>query len=714
MINRRAVLQGMGGLGMAGLLAKAPAAHAGTSAGAIDRRALVGRHDIERTASDPDLPIQVGNGRFAFGADITGLQTFLPFATMSDWGWHEDALPAGQTPADYVGEVWDTHGRPVHYWTDDKQHPQLNQWLRENPHRINLARIGMRLLRGDGREATEADLTDRHQRLDLWSGTLRSTFVLDGAPVSVETVCHPEFDVVAVRVESPLVAAGRLTVFIDFPYATAGAKFAAPFVGVWDRPDAHQTQLRSRGSQRADITHRLDATTYHVSLMWQEPAELAPDATQPHRYVLDGRRAGRLEVAFGFSPDEPRPAPPAPAVSAASAEWWPRFWRSGGAIDLSQSADSRWMELERRIVRSQYSMAVNEAGAWPPQESGLVNNGWYGKFHMEMYWWHAAHYALWNRWPLLDRSADVYEHFLASSRDRARDQGYRGARWPKMTTPNGLDSPGQANALLLWQQPHPIFFAELDYRAHPDRSTLAKWREVVFATADFLASYAFYDSATRRYVLGPPLVIANERPDPRLTINPTFELSYCRFALRIAQQWRRRLGLAPDQAYADVLAGLAPLPVQDGVYVFHEGIQDMWTRWNNNHPDPVAAYGMLPGDGVDVPTMRATAQKVYATWDVSNLYSWDFALLAMNAARLGDPGRAVDFLLHERYGFTDTGLPASGFHGVPSPYFPGAGGLLYAAAMMAAGWDRAPKTAAPGFPSDGSWTVRSEGLNPAI
>jgi hypothetical protein len=123
---------------------------------------------------------------------------------------------------------------------------------------------------------------------------------------------------------------------------------------------------------------------------------------------------------------------------------------------------------------------------------------------------------------------------------------------------------------------------------------------------------------------------------------------------------------------------------------------------------------MLPGDGVDVPTMRATARKVYATWDVDNLYSWDFPLLAMNAARLGDPGRAVGFLLHERFGFTDTGLPASGFAGVPSPYFPGAGGLLYAAAMMAAGWDRGPKNAAPGFPPDGGWTVRSEGLSPAI
>ena len=37
-------------------------------------------------------------------------------------------------------------------------------------------------------------------------------------------------------------------------------------------------------------------------------------------------------------------------------------------------------------------------------------------------------------------------------------------------------------------------------------------------------------------------------------------------------------------------------------------------------------------------------------------------------------------------------------------------GLLAAVAMMAAGWDGAPDRHAPGFPSDGSWSVRWEGL----
>ncbi|WP_198044261.1 hypothetical protein [Actinoalloteichus sp. GBA129-24] len=283
-----------------------------------------------------------------------------------------------------------------------------------------------------------------------------------------------------------------------------------------------------------------------------------------------------------------------------------------------------------------------------------------------------------------------------------------------MTTAQGRESPNIPTALLLWHVPHVMFLAELDYQAHPRRRTLLKWEEVLFATADFMASFAHQESEGGRYVLGPPVMTANERNDSATTSNPAFELSYWRFGLRVALQWRERLGLDRDPRWEAVLADLAPLPVQDGLYVLYEGVEDMWTVHNTNHPDPIAPYGMLPGDGVDVEIMRATAAQVYKTWPVENLYSWDFPLLAMNAARLGDAERAVDFLLHERFGFTETGLPASGKSGVPSPYFPGAGGLLYAVAMMCAGWGDGPTGETPGFPDDGRWTVRWEGLAPAL
>lgn len=60
----------------------------------IDRRALVRRHSIIINKSDPLTPLSVGNGEFAFTADITGLQTFpeyhqqgMALGTQSQWGW---------------------------------------------------------------------------------------------------------------------------------------------------------------------------------------------------------------------------------------------------------------------------------------------------------------------------------------------------------------------------------------------------------------------------------------------------------------------------------------------------------------------------------------------------------------------------------------------------------------------------------------------------
>jgi hypothetical protein len=46
-------------------------------------------------------------------------------------------------------------------------------------------------------------------------------------------------------------------------------------------------------------------------------------------------------------------------------------------------------------------------------------------------------------------------------------------------------------------------------------------------------------------------------------------------------------------------------------------------------------------------------------------------------------------------------------------YMPGNGGLLWAVAMMAAGWDGAPDRPVPGFPDDGSWVVKWECLKKA-
>ena len=557
-----------------------------SAAPGLDRRAVVARHHPVARSFDPLGPFSVGNGEFAFTVDPSGLQTFpdlyesgIPLCTQSQWGWHSVEAPAGQSASDYRLTPYDTHGRPVAYPTNGAAQKPLYDWLRENPHRLNLARIGLRLTRPDGSPASAADLASLEQTLDLWSGVILSQYQFDGVPVALETACHPTLDQIAVRIDSPLAAAGRLAIEIAFPYGSPGVNASD-----WKSVDRHTSRILEATPTAARLERVLDASRYSVALAWEPAATLRE--LSPHRFLLrPSPGSPRLAFTCHFAPTPPSAALPSPdAVVAASRRHWPAFWSQGGAIDFAGSTDARAPELERRVVVSQYLTAIQCSGTLPPQETGLTCNSWYGKFHLEMHWWHAVHFAYWNRLPLLERSLGYYGAILDSARRTARLQGYRGARWPKMTSTDGRDSPSPIGPLLIWQQPHPIYYAELCYSAHPDRATLERYRDVVFETAEFMASFAWLDEKRAAYVLGPPLIPAQENHPPRETWNPTYELSYWRWALGVAQSWRERLGVARDSRWEAVRTRLAPLPVQDGVYLAHENCPQTYTERNRDHP----------------------------------------------------------------------------------------------------------------------------------
>lgn len=681
-----------------------------TEEGKIDRKALVSRHNLRITDKNLQGPTQVGNGEFAFGFDITGLQTFSDGATtMSNWGWHEFPMPEGQRPEEFKGQEWDTQGRMVRYDIQNPAQEELTKWMIANPQRLNLGKIGLILKKKDGSLATLDDLVSPVQTLDLWTGIATSTYQIEGEQIKVITIGHPNEDAIAVQIQSGKIADGTISIFIDFPYASLiefgnGAD--------WNSPGKHQTEAII-GEKQANFYRTLDNTHYQVEMVWDGNATMKE--TQKHRYeLIPSSEKETLSFVIAFDQSKNRMALPSFQQTATdSQKHWEAFWKSGGAIDLSKSTDPRWKELERRIVLSQYVMAVNESGSLPPQESGLVNNGWFGKYHYEMIWWHGTHYALWDRWELLDKMIKVYSDNLETYKKKATEQGYKGVRWPKtIGNHTWWEWPNEINPLLIWQQPHPIFFAELDYRAHSTQKTLDKWKDVVLESADFMASYAYYNEKENRYILGYPLQVVSENANPRITYNPTFELSYWRTGLRIAQDWRERLNLPAKPEYQTVREKLSPLPVKDSLYVSWENIENMWTRYTFEHPALTGAYGVLPGDGVDIPTMERTFLKVGETWRLDQTWGWDFPMLAMCAAKLGHTDKAISYLLdYPNFRLEEHGLVTGGG---PFPYFPGNGGLLYAVALMAAGWDGAPDTHAPGFPQDGSWVVQWEGLKKAL
>ncbi len=724
------------------LLSYAPLA----SAGPIDRHALVSRHDPAITAVDPHAPFMVGNGNFAFTADITGLQTFqqaysplVPLMTQAQWAWHSFPNPDGfaleqaMVPIDVRGTA-----RPFPWlrsW-DEARRPVI-QWLRENPHRFSLARVGLRLKRANGETAALADLRDTRQTLALWSGRLTSRFTLDGVAVEVETSVHPTRDLLIVRLRSPLLTDGRLGIDVKFP--GVGAQLN-PDPADWTHPDKHVTRELSRSGNGIALERTLDGTRYFVTLRADRPIDIAAPVAHAFSLTAPGERQLTLLVDFARA-GAPKTLPAAGAARAAGAAGWQRFWSRGGVVDFAGSTDARARELERRVVLSQYLTAVNGAGAFPPQEEGLFSNSWNGKFHLEMHAWHAAHFAVWGRPELLERSMPWYLGQLAAARERARLHGASGAWWPKMVGDDGRESPSAVNPFIMWQQPHPIYLAEAIYRARGDRATLEKYRALVFDTAELLASWPHHDAATQRLVLGPPLIPAQENFPPLTTFNPTFELEYWRFGLRTAQQWRERLGMKREARWDDVLAKLAPLPVKDGLYLAAGSRPDLWERArsaqcskvaqseecpNRDHPSFVAAYGLLDGD-VDRETMRRTLGAVMEHWDLRQTWGWDWPMLAMTAARLGEPARAVDLLLSEARNFQfgvsgmtprlhvatdsaphaagagDTPPADAGYRRVAETYFPSNGALLLAVGLMAE---------SQAFPKDGTWVVRAEGLRP--
>ncbi len=709
-------------------------ASAGESDKPIDRQALVSRHNPVIRKVDVDAPLTVGNGGFAFTADITGLQTFaeyyhrwgVPTETQSRWCWVSDPNTNHYTLADASRDFTNAAGQVVSLPT--KQSSLAGDWLRRNPRSHPLGQISLDYVKANASLLTPEDIQKPEQTLDMWRGVITSKFEIEGNPVKVTTVCHPQLDLLAVRIESKLVASGRLGVRIAFPRGHDIATKNTPTLD-WSNPGIHETEIIRPGPGWAWLQRKVLDARYQVVVAWGLGGRFSE--TKLHEFKIASTNLEpvlEFTVAFDPGPDRPSMWSTVEATATASEERWKEFWSKGAAVDFSGSTDPRANRIEERIILSRYLMAAQMAGDVPPQESGLTCNTWYGKHHTEMIWWHTAHFALWGNDELLAKNLAWYQAMLPAAGALAKERGLRGARWAKMTGPAMRESPG-GNPLIVWNQPHLVYLSELLYRSHPTPETLSCYRELVLETAECLASMVHYDEAKKVYVLGPPLWIAQEIYDQGTSQNPSFELAYWQWALETAQQWRERLGMKRDEKWDHIIHHLAPLPQKDGKYVALGSNPDTWDNIDSRHDHPtmLAPLGLLPGPGVERATMERTLEAVLKTWDwETKIWGWDYPMIAMTAARLGRPETAVEILLRDgpnnRYlpnghcpQRSDEAAARSAKPGARkreiAVYLPANGAFLSAVAIMAAGWDGNTNNA-PGFPRDGKWKVQVEGLRP--
>lgn len=721
------------------IIAGAALAHTAVStAQSIDRRPIVERNNPHTETVDTLASLTVGNGRFALTVDATGMQSFpeyyrggIPLGTFSEWGWHSMPNPNGYRAADALEERNFGRGHNELYAVQPKapgrQHDAA-EWLRANPQRMHLGCIGFDIPRPEL-------VGNVSQRLDMWTGKITSDFDCQGHRYHVETVCHPRRDLIAVRIASSTIpntpsAASPMALRLRIPYPTGGHSDDGCN---WNADKKRFITMKKVAGTAASDRLRIavDSSDYFVDLRYvtenQEEGRIVIDNTAKECRIP---MAETGELICEFAPEEKALGGLGNMdfddVAEASAAFWKDYWTRGGIVDLSATDDARARELERRIVQSIYLLAVNDRQNFPPAETGLTYNSWFGKFHLEMIYWHQAWQALWGHAADLERSLDWYFRAAPMAREIAARQGFGGVRWMKMTDPSAAEAPSNVGSYLIWQQPHLIYLANLLYRAAKSKGDTAdasrilrKFGPLVEATAEFMYDFAGRDSVSGKYFLS-GYIPAQETLKASTTRNSPFELSYWLTAMKIAQKWRKLTGKEPNSEWDSLISGLPSLPSKSGIYLTAEGAPLIGhraaqtdtpvgdDRYASDHPMPLGALGMMPCSRLMTQErMDSTYNWTIANWNWQKTWGWDYPMMAMCATRLHRPDDAVGALLMSVA--KNTYLPQG--HNWQTPrlrcYLPGNGGLLLAVALMAAGWDGCT-TPEPGFPP--SWNVRYEGI----
>lgn len=166
----------------------------------IDRQKLISGHNPVLTEIATDAPLTVGNGELAFTADITRNADAIrgisgtPVVYNVTRGWH--TKPVSREKYNYtlddlvMTEYVNREGRLLKYPQDKKVgNEDVYNWLRENPHRLNLVRVR---LQWEEESISAEDITGVRQELVLYEGILYSEFQIRNNACRVRTACHNE------------------------------------------------------------------------------------------------------------------------------------------------------------------------------------------------------------------------------------------------------------------------------------------------------------------------------------------------------------------------------------------------------------------------------------------------------------------------------------------------------------------------------------------
>lgn len=547
------------------------------------------KYNLKFNHIDSKNPVTIGNGDFAITLDQTGTQSLyeiykdIPLSTMSNKNWfYKDKKDIKPSYVD--GKAY------MLFNLDNDPNYQIN---RQYPFKYSFMQI---LLYDNDKLIDINNIKDVKQELDLYKGIVTSSFNYKEKINKTISFIYQDHDEFNFKLQS-----NNLNLALKFNYPSY-----------------------TKNGYRLDILPNVLVKEDRITLLYDDKNSLSFKLKSSSNYQIVENTLifDDNNVSFSLALDEIK-----------EGKLLDEFWKCDNGIIIDNE------ELVKKMVLSKYLLHVNSTGIYPPQESGLTYNCWNSKFHLEM---HLIH-SLWNIYNNhvgdLVKSFDYYLSIMPSSLKRASLNGYKGLRFPKMTGPDGEDSPSNIGPLLIWQAPHILFMLQEIYYLYNKENIIKKYEPLISGTIDFM--FSFLTLKDSKYQMLDPLLEACESIPLDRCQNPSFELEYWRYTLERQPKIDTVLYGHQRYDYLDITSKIITPKEDDGIYIKTYGVIDKYDLYKD-HPTEGFLMSFFKSKIVDKEKMVKTIDYILKNMDLSSYWGWDFPFLGLSLLNCGEIEKSIE------------------------------------------------------------------------
>lgn len=548
------------------------------------------KYNLKFNHIDSKNPVTIGNGDFAITLDQTGTQSLyeiykdIPLSTMSNKNWfYKDKKDIKPSYVD--GKAY------MLFNLDNDPNYQIN---RQYPFKYSFMQI---LLYDNDKLIDINNIKDVKQELDLYKGIVTSSFNYKEKINKTTSFIYQDHDEFNFKLQSD-----NLNLALKFNYPSY-----------------------TKNGYRLDILPNVLVKEDRITLLYDDKNSLSFKLKSSSNYQIVENTLifDDNNVSFSLALDEIK-----------EGKLLDEFWKCDNGIIIDNE------ELVKKMVLSKYLLHVNSTGIYPPQESGLTYNCWNSKFHLEM---HLIH-SLWNIYNNhvgdLVKSFDYYYlSIMPSSLKRASLNGYKGLRFPKMTGPDGEDSPSNIGPLLIWQAPHILFMLQEIYYLYNKENIIKKYEPLISGTIDFMISFLTLKDS--KYQMLDPLLEACESIPLDRCQNPSFELEYWRYTLERQPKIDTVLYGHQRYDYLDITSKIITPKEDDGIYLKTYGVIDKYDLYKD-HPTEGFLMSFFKSKIVDKEKMVKTIDYILKNMDLSSYWGWDFPFLGLSLLNCGEIEKSIE------------------------------------------------------------------------